>query len=205
MFRTVIAADQPDQRRRGRGRRAGLRPGPATIKKTGSFVLRDYPSVAGVRHYRVVKPASDGIRAGVSKELEVAVRRWQRLAYRGPGAASGIYSEDRPQIGTVPFPASISLEKPGVPGYAEYTLGRRCRSLRATYGLTDSSLTGSTGRVSVTVDGVVRVVHDLAIGIVFDTEYLDVTNAFRIRFDLAASASPPGWSAVGTPEVLCLD
>lgn len=201
--RPLSAGQKVVLQQRREGKKRWTKTGTATIKKTGSFVLKDFPSSAGVRFYRVLKPAAHGIAAGRSKELEVTVWAWRRLALNTPGASAGVYIEDTPQIGTVPFPTSLSLERPGVPGYAEYTLGRTCRSLRATYALTDTSLTGATGRVSVTVDGVVRAVHELAIGTIVRDEYLDVGNAFRIRFDLSASASPSGWSAVGTPEVLC--
>lgn len=202
--RPMSAGQKVVLQQRREGRQRWTRTGTVTIKKTGSFVVKDYPTKPGVRFYRVVKPASGGIVTGVSKELKVSVWGWRRLAYDSPGASDGVYIEDNPTIGARSFPTSLSLESPGVPGYAEYTLGRQCQSLRATYALTDNSTTGATGRVSVTVDGVVRVVHELAVGTIIDSDYLDVGNAFRVRFDLSASGSPSGWSAVGTPEVLCL-
>lgn len=190
------------QRREGRKR--WTRTDTARIKSNGTFWLQDFPSTPGIRRYRVVKPASNGLARGVSKTFRVSVWAWRRLAQQTPSAASHVYTEDTPTFGNVPYRSSISLERPGTPGFAEYTLGRRCRTLRATYALTDPSQTGATGQVRVSADGVVRVDHPLAVGVIIP-DFTDVSSVFRLRFDLTGSATPSGWSAVGTPEVLCLD
>jgi hypothetical protein len=178
--------------------------GQGKVKATGRFVLRDEPSTPGVRYYRVVKPASDGVKAGTSRELQLAVWGWQRLVDRTMGASSGI-SYDYPQFGTEPFPGSIVNVIAGSPGYVEYTLGGKCRSLRASYALTDSSASGATGTVTLTVDGTQVWGVNLATGTIVRDRVIDVTDAFRIRFDLSSSKAPVGFAAVGSPEVLCLD
>jgi hypothetical protein len=179
--------------------------GKATIKPTGRFVLKDAPDRPGVRYYRVLKPAGDGFRKGLSKELELAVWAWDQLAYRPVGANAAILRNTSPQFGTVYYGQSLSTQTPGTAGYIEYTLGDKCRSLRASYALTDDSASGATGSVTVSVDGVVKATHALTTGVIVRDHVIDVTNAFRIRFDAVASASPAGTAAVGTPEVLCLD
>ena len=187
---------------RREGRKKWVKSGTAKIKNNGTYVLKDKPSVAGVRYYRVLKPAADGIKAGKSKEMQLNVWGWQRLAYRSPGANLGVDLNAYTQFGTDSYPASIVQKTPGTAGFVEYTLGKKCRTLRATYALTDDSTTGSTGSVAVRVDGVLRDTHTLTTGtIVTDFETV-VTNAFRIRFDLASAA---GKAAIGSPEVLCLD
>ena len=95
-------------------------------------------------------------------------------------------------------------ETAGTPGYIEYTLGKKVRSLRGTYALTDDSTTGASGSVTVLVDGTPVVTHQLTTGTLVEDYVLDVTNAFRIRFDFVGSATPAGRSAVGDPEVLIL-
>lgn len=177
--------------------------GQAKVRASGRFVLRDEPSTPGVRFYRVVKPASNGFKAGTSRELKLAVWSWERLTDRGIGAYSGI-SYTQPQFGTVYYPDSISNTVAGKPGYVEYTLGGKARSLRASYALTDTSASGATGAVTVTVDGTAVWSVNLGTGAIDRDRVIDVTNAFRIRFDLASSGSPAGYAAIGSPEVLTL-
>ena len=190
------------QRRDGRSR--WVKSGTATVKKSGRYVLTDDPSVAGVRFYRVMKPAAGGIRAGVSSELRLDVWGWQRLTWRSAGAGAWVQLGASPQFGAEYYTDSIVLATPGTNGYVEYTLGKKCRSLRATYALTDDSTTGASGWVTVSVDGVGAVTHPLVTGSIVQDQVIDVTGAFRIRFDLSSTATPPGKAAVGTPEVLCL-
>ena len=53
--------------------------GTAKIKPNGKFLLKDEPSTAGTRFYRVLKPAEGKVKKGVSKELELVVYGWERL------------------------------------------------------------------------------------------------------------------------------
>ena len=186
------------------GSRRWVRSGTAKIKGTGRFVLEDDPSRAGVRFYRVMKPAAGGIKAGVSRELQLDVWGWEPLTWRQPGATSGVSVVASTTFGTEIYDSSLVLQTPGRPGYVEYTLGNKCRSLRAAYALTDDSATGASGSVTVSVDGVVAMTQPFGTGTIVKDRYIDVTDAFRIRFDLVGSATPAGRSAVGTPEVLCL-
>jgi len=178
--------------------------GQARVRANGRYVLRDHPSTPGVRYYRVVKPASAGVRAGTSRELKLAVWSWELLHDRLIGAYSGV-TYDAPQFGTETYPATLVTTVAGRPGYVEYTLGGKCRALRASYALTDGSATGASGSVTVTVDGAPVWSVSLGTGSIDRDRVLDVTGAFRIRFDLTSSGSPAGYTAVGTPEVLCLE
>ena len=178
--------------------------GKATIKPSGRFVLTDEPSRAGTRSYRVLKPASDGLRAATSREMQLDVWAWERLTWRTTGANAGVAVDVATTIGAVGYYDSLVLQTSGRAGYVEYTLGKKCRSLRATYALTDDSTTGAWGAVTVSVDGVAKVTHQLATGTVITDHVIDVRDAFRIRFDLTGTATPAGRSAVGSPEVLCL-
>jgi hypothetical protein len=190
---------------RREGRKKWVKSGTAKIKKNGTYVLKDKPSVAGVRYYRVLKPAANGIKAGKSKELQLNVWGWERLAYRLAGANAGVVTNVYTQFGTEGYPYSVVQQTSGTPGYIEYTLGKKCRTLRATYALTDDSATGASGAVTVSVDGVAKSSHALTTGTIVKDHEIDVTNAFRLRFDMDATLSPAGKAAVGSPEVLCLD
>lgn len=175
--------------------------GTTRIKSDGTYVIKDDPSTAGIREYRVVKPAAKGLGKGISDTLAVKVYGWQKLATRTP-----VLTNARPAgvtIATEYYDRSLVTVTSGAPASVEYTLGRKCIELRATYALTDESPTGSTGAVTVSADGAVLASHPLAIGTVVDNESLDLTGVFRLKFDLSTSATPAAAAAIATPEVLC--
>ena len=174
----------------------------AKIKANGTYLVKDDPSTPGKREYRVVKPASNGIAKGISPALAVRVYSWQRLGFRTAGPQQNL-TVTGATIGTDYFPTSLVTGVSGTASSIEYTLGRKCLELRASYALTDSSATGSTGAVTVTSDGSVAATHPLTVGTVVEDETLDIEDVFRVRFDLTTSASPAGFAAVATPEVLC--
>lgn len=176
--------------------------GTARIKPTGKFVLKDDPSTAGTRFYRVVKPAADGLKKGVSKELELVVYKWERLGYRAPGPLTNVVSSTA-YIATDAYATSIVTAKPGTPSSIEYTLGKKCLKLRSTYALTDASASGSTGTVALKVDGQVAFASGLVLGQILEDHETNVTDAFRISYELVSSAAPDAFVAVATPEVLC--
>lgn len=187
------------------GKKGWKKSSQGVIKQNGSFVLRDRPSAPGIRFYRVVKAASGGVKAGTSRQLRLEVWSWQRLVDRAHGAYNGVGFWETPQFGTETYPDSIVDYTPGSPAYVEFTLGGKCRSLRASYALTDTSASGANGTVRLTVDGVGVLGVNLATGTIVRDHVTDVTGAFRIRFDFTSSYIPAGYAAIGTPEVLCLD
>lgn len=204
----VAAGQTVVLQQRAEGRKRWKKSGTATIKRTGKFVLKDDPSTGGVRYYRVLKPAADGLTAGRSRELKLSVWRWRRLADRSAGANQGMDLYASPEFSTQSFPGSFTTTTDyweGFQGFVEFTLGGKCRTLRASYALTDDSVTGATGTATISVDGVARATHMLRTGSLAADQLTDVTGAYRIRFDAGASRNPDGKAAIGTPEVLCLD
>ena len=143
--------------------------------------------MAGTREYRVLKPASQGIRKGTSKVLSVDVYRWETLSGQPAGANANISAFGTARIGTKVYSPSLMATNPGAPAYVEYTLGRLCTDLRTTYALDDSSESGSTGAVKLLVDGVTKVDQGLVVGQVVEST-TDLTDAFRLRYELASSA-----------------
>ena len=176
--------------------------GDAKVKNNGTYKLTDEPSTPGSREYRVLKPASNGIGKGISKSVEVEVYRWEKLANRQPVAVN-FNAPVGVNIGAEYFGSSLATATSGVPSSLEYTLGRKCTSMRATYALADESATGSIGTVRVTGDGAVLVDHALAVGTVVPDETVDLTDVFRLKIDATTTATPAATVAVGTPEVLC--
>lgn len=196
------AGDKVVLQQRMEGKKIWSVSGTTKVKANGTFLLKDDPSTAGTRLYRVLKPAEGKVEKGVSKELELVVYGWEALAYRTPGPSTGI-SPTRATIATEGFAASLVTSVAGTPGSIEYTLGKKCLRLRSTYALTDSSATGGTGAVALKVDGAVAFASALAIGQVIEDSEVDVTDAFRISYELSSSATPTALAAIATPEVLC--
>lgn len=189
---------------RPKGAHRWRKSGTARIRPTGRFVLEDEPSKPGVRFYRVLKPAANGIRAGTSRELRLDVWQWEPLTWRTAHASSGVYVDALTELGTELYDYSLVLQTPGTVGYAEYALDRKCRLLRSSYALTNGSAPGASGAVTVSVDGSVLVTHPLTTGAVVRDYVTDLTWVSRLRFDLSGSASPAGTSAIGDPDVLCM-
>lgn len=176
--------------------------GEAKVKNNGTYKLTDKPSTPGSREYRVLKPASNGVAKGLSKAVEVEVYRWEKLASRQAVATNFGYAGVN--IGAEYYGASLATTTAGTASTLEYTLGRKCTSLRATYALTDESVTGAIGTVKVTGDGATLVDHALAVGTVVADETTDLTGVFRLKVDATTTAAPAAATvAVGTPEVLC--
>ncbi|QBX54430.1 DUF4369 domain-containing protein [Nocardioides seonyuensis] len=175
----------------------------AKIKKNGTFVLKDKPSRGGEREYRVLKPGDDGIKKGYSKPMSVTVWAWEKLGYMPSGAKNAV-TVNSGYIATEYYYPTIQTETAGTPGFIEYTLGKKCTTLRGTYALLDTSATGSTGTIAVSTDGAVRSTYNLAVGTIAADEELSVTDVFRLRFDFASSAAPAAAiPAIADAEVLC--
>ncbi len=176
--------------------------GTSKVKNNGTYKLTDKPSTPGSREYRVVKPGSTGIKKGISKPVQVEVYRWERLI--GRQAVATNFAPAGVNIGAEYFGASLATQTAGTPSTAEYTLGRKCTTMRATYALTDESVTGSVGTVKVSADGTTVVDHALAVGTIVPDGVVDLTGVFRLKIDATTTAAPTAATvAVATPEVLC--
>ena len=139
--------------------------GTAKIKKNGTYVLKDKPSTPGTRQYRVVKPASAGIRKGTSKPVTVVVYALGEARLPDGGTEDQRRRHVRHHRHRLLL-ASLVTETAGTPASIEYTLGRKCLELRSTYALTDAAASGSSGAITVSTDGTARATHALAVGTV---------------------------------------
>ncbi len=196
------AGDKVVLQQRMEGKKTWSVSGTSKIRANGTYLLKDDPSAAGTRFYRVVKPAAGRIKKGVSQELELVVYGWEKLGYRTRGPATNVFVTNA-EIATEDYDASIVTDKAGTPASVEYTLGKKCLTLRATYALTDSSATGSTGTAALKVDGQVAFASTLVLGQIIADHEVDITDAFRISYELVPSGTPAAYVAAATPEVLC--
>ena len=183
------------------------------LDRKGRFVLVDRPTRSGVRSYRVLKPASGGLRAGRSAVVPVEVLGWERLSDLTPWAGCGLQSGVTVPIGGTSYPASLLFTGYG-PGacmpYVVHDLDGRCRTLRATYGHVDgATYPGAVSTVTVSADGALREYYRIESGgRTFVDEELDISGVQRLSLGFSGSnsdpAAPVSHVAAGTPEVLCL-
>lgn len=173
------------------------------VKPNGRYVLKDKPTAPGSREYRVFKPGSRGIKKGYSTPVQVQVYRWEKLVNRPSGPRVNVEPAGV-LVGAEYYSRSLATTTAGTPASIAYTLGRdKCTQLRATYALTDSSATGSSGAVRVSSGSTVLAAHSLSIGSIVSDEVIDISDVFRLTFNLDTSASPAAVAAVANPEVLC--
>jgi hypothetical protein len=177
--------------------------GTARLDSHSNFTYKDKIGSVRERKYRVVKPASDGHRAGTSAKVDVTSYGWRSLTTVPTATSSGIYKASTVSMNAIAYPdsllQSIYLGSPN-PGTVDYNLGRKCVSFRGRVGLSDSSPAAGTAAITLLKDGVAA--YSGSFGLTQSADVtLDVTNAFRLTVSSASTAG--GLGAVGTPEVLC--
>lgn len=185
--------------------------GRVRIKQSGRFVLKDRPTTSGVRSYRVVKPASAGTRWGRSRTMEVAVLQWEELVDQPVRSTCGIQQDVDVRLGGEAYARSLLMQPTDFAciAHVTYDLGGTCVMLRAAYGMTDDSTSGSVAGIWI---------HDPSDSdpstsyrfsgdpIVFRDQVLNVSEVQQLTIGMGVSYPPgiPGFPAVGHPEVLCL-
>jgi len=170
------------------------------LRASGRFTLEDTPSAPGTRYYRIRKSPGKGAKVAFSDEVKVVVYRWENLTGRAFGPKVNV-DPAVVTLGAVVRPNSLATKTPAE-GTIEYTLGGKCTSLSATYGLTDASATGATGTAKLEADGVTKVWENLTIGTLKE-HTSDITGAYRVLFRFNASVTPAGQVAAADVKVLC--
>ncbi len=86
---------------------------------------------------------------GISRERAVEVSAWQWLDERVTSAGENIVSTYSMPINGEDYRHTLNLDKTKDAGFIEWTLGRKCTELEATFGLSDRTETG--GKASIVV------------------------------------------------------
>lgn len=177
--------------------------GTAKVKKDGTYAFADKPSTRLDRSYRVVKPADQGGSKGVSKERAVEVFGWDWLSARTPSATLNVISAYLMPINGEDYRNTLYVDRTKISGYSEWTLGRKCTQLEATFGLSDRTATGGQAYIKATTDGTLAYARDFKLG-ESELKTIDVTNVYRVRFDFAQTpATPVTEPSAGAARVLC--
>jgi len=185
----------------------------ARVKTTrkGTFSYRDRPHAAGVRTYRVVVPAADGVGRGTSDPVRVTVYKWQSLTKVPARKNLDTWTLREASINGVPYGPVIqgNSNEYSVEGFSDWNLERRCLRLRTTLGNGDASDTTAIASITVSGDATALYTRSFALAESAATN-LDLTGVFRLTFSWTASdpaggaTSPGGAQAMlADPEVLC--
>ena len=182
---------------------AWVKAGTAKVKGDGTYRFVDKPKTTRDRVYRVVKHADKLAKQDKSRERALHVIGWSWLTDLIPSATENVFKAATMPINGDDYAHTLYVDRAFTTGFTEFTLGRDCTSLEATYGLSDRTETGGRAAISVSSDGVGVYSRTFDLG---QSELVttDVTGVYRIRLDFAQVAgTPPTEPSAGAGRVLC--
>jgi hypothetical protein len=174
-----------------------------TVKASGAYKFVEKPGTRLDRVYRVVKASDAVATADKSRERALSVTKWEWITNMVPSAVEAFVGKGTLPINGDDYAHTLFAYSTESVGFTEFTLGRDCLTLEATFGLSDRTETGGRAALTVRNDGVL--VYDRTFGLgESDAKSIDVSNVYRLRFDFAQVAdTPPTEPSVGAGRVLC--
>jgi hypothetical protein len=185
------------------GSKAWKKVGAATVKPNGNYRFDVEPESHLDRSYRVVKKTDDKGEGDTSRERDVAVTAWSWLNRLAPSAEANVVKASTMPINGDVYGHVLFSPTSASTAFTEFTLGRNCTDLDVTFGLSDRTETGGKASMSLKSDG--AVVYNRAFNLgESETKLVDVTDVFRIRFDMAQDDTTPDTEpSLGAGRVLC--
>jgi hypothetical protein len=155
------------------------------------------------RTYRVVKKTDEKAEGDTSRERAVAVTAWSWLSRLATSAGANVIKTATMPINGDVYGHVLFSPTSSSTAFTEFTLGRNCTDLDVTFGLSDRTETGGKVTMSLKSDG--AVVYNRAFNLgESETKVVDVTDVFRIRFDMAQDDTTPDTEpSLGAGRVLC--
>ena len=185
------------------GKKAWKKVGTATVKPNGNYRFDIEPESHLDRAYRVVKKADDKGLADISRERSLVVSAWSWLTTWTPSAELNVFEIDRMPINGDEYGHSLFVPMAYSTGFTEFTLGRNCYQLEATFGLSDRTATGGKASMFVNADTALIYARNLNLG-ESDTKLFDVSDVYRLRIDTTQdNATPDTEPSVGAARVRC--
>lgn len=177
--------------------------GAAPVTKSGTFTFVEKPESHLDRVYRVVKAADDKASADKSRERGLHVIGWQWLSKLVPSAANGVVKADKMPINGDTYSHTLFDPVYQPTAFTEFTLGRKCLTLEATFGLSDRTETGGQAGIFVNTDGTLAYARAFELG-QSELRRIDVTDVYRVRMDFRQTTGTPATEpAAGAARVLC--
>jgi hypothetical protein len=177
--------------------------GSATVKPNGNYRFDVEPESRLDRSYRVVKKTDGKAEGDTSRERAVAVTAWSWLSQLAPSAGANVIKTATMPINGDVYGHVLFSPTSSSTAFTEFTLGRNCTDLDVTFGLSDRTETGGKAFMTLKADGAVAFARAFNLG-ESDTKVVDVTDVFRIRFDMAQDDTTPDTEpSLGAGRVLC--
>jgi hypothetical protein len=131
----------------------------ARLDSSSSAVIRVRPRQRGIKRLRVVKPASNGLTKGVSREVRIKVLAWKYLDTMSPSDWNARLDESTGTLGGVSYLRSLRFwfqdNNCDYPYYQTYSLSRSHERLKLTAGIDDGAPAGLTSSFKIYGDDVV--------------------------------------------------
>ncbi len=127
---------------------AWVKAGTAQVKKDGTYRFVDKPKTTRDRIYRVVKHGDKVAKQDKSRERALHVIGWSWLTDLIPSATENVFKAATMPINGDDYAHTLYVDRAFTTGFTEFTLGRDCTSLEATYGLSDRTETGGRAAIS---------------------------------------------------------
>jgi hypothetical protein len=173
--------------------------GSTTLSAASRYKFTEKVTSVRERKYRVVKAAGPHRGAGHSPSVKVTVFEWLALIALNPVTGQNLAEAGTIRINGTAYPSSIAGAGT-VNGSIAYNINRDCTQLDAVYGLSDSSPTVGSAKITLSADGVPKHIGGYALAQA-QRVVTDDTGVFRIEFLTAPQGG--GIPAIGTPKVLC--
>ena len=187
----------------------------AALSDTSGYSFRLAPTTAGVKTYRVVKPAQGGRTAGISPAVKVSVYRWHYVADLPTVAQQGVDAWDvDADITGIVFPRSVLVDADSGDGtdggWFQTDLRGRCSTFQAQLGASADNAAGSTVGVKVSADDLDHHTFSTTFGTTFGsgdpalglTLPVDGATLLEVR-GVAVGDADGAALAVGSPRLLC--
>ena len=175
--------------------------------RTSRFTLMDMPRTPGVRYYRVVKPASGGLDAGVSAPLRVVVLDYEWRSLLGQQTSKeNLSRQPADLIGTARV-GRLTMVDPGLPASIEFDLDGRCELLELGAGMARPSAPESEGWALLNRDGAEDGFYayhtdDMGgFGASTITDYITGTDHLVVK--LGSTLAPPGYTSLSGIKAFC--
>jgi hypothetical protein len=181
----------------------------ALVHQDGTYATYDKPTVNSPRQYRVLMPANQHHKKGLSRAVTVDVFRWTSLTSFPAVNQSYLDVEASVTMNGTSYPSSLEAviyHDPDSPTSQsiEFNLGHQCTRFRGTFGLSDDSETGSQATVTALADGTSWFTDTFGLGESTPNTRTFATAPLKLRFETTSDVSGlDGLGAVGTPEVYC--
>lgn len=175
------------------------------VNGKGKFTWSDKPTTGTVRKYRAILPKTKKHAKATSKAVTVTAAQWMNLL-EVQWAHSARMDSKTTRVNGVDYPRSAQnyFWSGATDASIELNLYRRCYKLKAEVALSDTTVSNSSAKMTLQLDGVTKLTKDVsALGTKLAYN-ADLTGAYRARLEiLSTSGGSDTVAAFLSPQFLC--